>query len=195
MQAQAQVDQLAGALSSALSDKTTDGTAIAGVPAGFALDLAGVQNGNVVHFSYTDTATNKVHNVSIVRVDDPTALPLTNAATINPNDEVIGINFSGGTGSVAAQLNAAFSGKNIQFTNPSGSTLQVLDDGGPDARSSECGTKHGRRYRDADVAPITMMPERSSMMIFAPKSGSTCNCSISVRRATTLPLYSGGMLN
>src|ERR1019366_4365379 len=35
--------------------------------------------------------------------------------------------------------------------------------------------------------PITMMPERSSMTILAARSGSTCNCSISVRKATTLP--------
>src|SRR6266700_1497255 len=41
--------------------------------------------------------------------------------------------------------------------------------------------------------PITMMPERSSMMILAARSGSTCNCSISVRKATTLPLNSGGI--
>ena len=129
VQAQAQVDQLAGALSSALSDKTTDGTPVVGTPSGFSLDLAGVQNGNIVRFSYTDTTTNTVHNVSVVRVDDPTALPLSNTATVDPNDQVIGIDFSGGAASVAAQLNAAFSGVNIQFANPSGSTLQVLDDG------------------------------------------------------------------
>ena len=40
--------------------------------------------------------------------------------------------------------------------------------------------------------PITMMPERSSITILAARSGSTCNCSISVRKATTLPLNSGG---
>src|ERR1700712_5926354 len=38
--------------------------------------------------------------------------------------------------------------------------------------------------------PITMMPERSSITILAARSGSTCNCSISVRKATTLPLNS-----
>src|SRR3984957_11489704 len=41
--------------------------------------------------------------------------------------------------------------------------------------------------------PITMMPERSSITILAARSGSTCNCSISVRKATTLPLNSAGM--
>src|SRR5258706_279042 len=41
--------------------------------------------------------------------------------------------------------------------------------------------------------PITMMPERSSITISAAKSGSTCNSSISVRKATTLPLNSAGI--
>jgi hypothetical protein len=37
-----------------------------------------------------------------------------------------------------------------------------------------------------------MMPLRSSMTILAARSGSTWSCSISVRKATTLPLNSGG---
>lgn len=126
VQAQTQVDQLAASLSSALSDVTTSGSAVTGPPAGFSVDLAGVQNGNTVQFSYTDTTTGKVHNVSVVRVDDPTALPLSNTATVNPNDEVIGVSFAGGAASVASQLNAALNGANIQFTS-SGSTLQILD--------------------------------------------------------------------
>lgn len=132
VQAQAQVDQLAASLSSALSDKTTDGTAItAGAQSGFSLDLAGLQNGNNVKFSYTDTATNTTHNVTIVRVDDPSALPLKNSATTDPNDEVIGIDFSGGLPSIVAQLNTAFGGANIQFSNPTlpTTTLNILDDG------------------------------------------------------------------
>jgi flagellar hook-associated protein 1 FlgK len=129
VQAQSQVDQLAASLSSALSDTTTSGSTVTGPPAGFSLDLAGVQNGNTVNFSYTDTSTGKVHNVSVVRVDDPTALPLSNTATVDPNDEVIGVSFAGGAASVASQLNAALGGANIQFTS-SGTTLQILDGSG-----------------------------------------------------------------
>lgn len=129
VQAQTQVDQLAASLSSALSDLTTSGSAVTGPPAGFSVDLAGVQNGNTVQFSYTDTTTGKVHNVSVVRVDDPTALPLSNTATADPNDEVIGVSFAGGAASVASQLNAALNSANIQFTS-SGSTLQILDGSG-----------------------------------------------------------------
>lgn len=135
VQAQAQVDSLAAAMSSALSDKTTAGTASpaapvpAGAPTGFDLDTTGLQNGNTINITYTDAATNTQHNITIVRVDDPTALPLANSATADPNDKVVGIDFSGGMASVVSQLNAALGGTNVQFSNPAGSTLSVLDDG------------------------------------------------------------------
>lgn len=130
VQAQTQVDQLAAAMASALSDKTTGGTAAAsGAQTGFDLDLSGLQSGNIIHLTYTDTITNTQHNLSIVRVDDPSVLPLKDDATVDPNDKVIGIDFSGGMGSVLTQLNAALGGAGLQFSNPSGSTLRVLDDG------------------------------------------------------------------
>jgi flagellar hook-associated protein 1 FlgK len=129
VQAQAQLDQFAAAMASALSDKTTTGTpATSGSGNGFDLDLSGVQAGNVIHLTYTDTATNTQHQLSIVRVDDPSALPLSDSATIDPNDTVLGIDFSGGMSSVVSQLNAALGSSNLQFSN-SGSTLRVLDDG------------------------------------------------------------------
>src|SRR5262249_41188678 len=60
--------------------------------------------------------------------DDPAALPLKNTATTDPNDEVIGLDFSNGLASVVSQLNTRF-GVKLQFSNPSGTTLRVLDDG------------------------------------------------------------------
>src|SRR5882757_6771861 len=54
VQAQAQVDQLAASMSSALSDKTTAGTAVAGPPAGFSLDLSNTLPGNSISLTYTD---------------------------------------------------------------------------------------------------------------------------------------------
>jgi flagellar hook-associated protein 1 FlgK len=135
VKAQAQVDQFAASMASALSDVTTDGTAAPAsvMPqAGYDLDLAGLQSGNVVHVTYKDNTTGITHNLSIVRVDDPSVLPLSNTATLDPNDEVLGVNFSGGMASVVSQLNAALgSSANLQFSNPSGSTLRVLDDGAP----------------------------------------------------------------
>ena len=43
---------------------------------GFDVDTAGLLNGNRINLTYTDTVTNTQHQVSIVRVDDPAALPL-----------------------------------------------------------------------------------------------------------------------
>ncbi|HXL30333.1 MAG TPA: flagellar hook-associated protein FlgK [Bradyrhizobium sp.] len=131
VQAQTQVDQLAASMASALSDKTTAGTAAPAAlapKAGFDLDTSNVLPGNTINLSYTDAATHTLHNVTIVRVDDPTALPLSNAGG-NPNNPVIGVNFSGGMASVVAQLNTALGGANLQFSNPSGSTLRVVDSG------------------------------------------------------------------
>jgi flagellar hook-associated protein 1 len=131
VQAQTQIDQLAASMSSALSDKTTAGTAAPAVlapKAGFDLDLSNVLPGNTVNLTYTDTATNTKHQLSIVRVDDPAALPLSNAGA-NPNNQEIGINFTGGMASVITQLNSALGGAHLQFSNPAGSTLRALDDG------------------------------------------------------------------
>jgi flagellar hook-associated protein 1 FlgK len=128
VQAQNQLDALASTMAQALSDVTTDGTAVsAGPQNGFYVDTAGLLAGNRINLTYTD-ASSVTHQVSIVRADDPAALPLDDTATANPNDEVVGIDFSGGAASVAAQLNALF-GPGLQFSNPSGTNLQVLDDG------------------------------------------------------------------
>lgn len=131
VKAQAQIDQFAASMASALSDKTTAGTAAsAGAQSGYDLDLSGLQSGNVIHVSYKDNTTGATHNLSIVRVDDPSVLPLSNTATVDPNDEVLGIDFSGGMSSVLSQLNGALGATaGLQFSNPSGSTLRVLDDG------------------------------------------------------------------
>ena len=136
VQAQAQVDQLAASLSSALSDQTIDGskTPASTLPqAGFDLDLSGLQNGNVIHVSYKDNVTGQTHKLSIIRADGMSSLP--NSATADPNDEVIAIDFSGGLpaamSSAVMQLNSALAGKGLQFSNvpPGSSTLRVLDDG------------------------------------------------------------------
>jgi flagellar hook-associated protein 1 FlgK len=135
VQAQAQIDQFAASMASALSDKTTNGVAAPAsvLPAaGYDLDLTGLQSGNVIHVTYKDNTTGATHNLSIVRVDDPSVLPLNNNATLDPNDEVLGVDFSGGMASVVSQLNAALgTSANLQFSNPAGSTLRVLDDGAP----------------------------------------------------------------
>jgi len=126
VQAQNQIDGLAATMAQALSNMTVSGSPVAG---GFDIDTAGLLNGNRINLTYTDTTTNTTHNVSIIRVDDPSVLPLGNGVTADPNDEVFGVDFSGGLASVVSQLNAQFGGT-LQFSNPSGTTLEVLDDGG-----------------------------------------------------------------
>jgi flagellar hook-associated protein 1 FlgK len=127
VQAEGQIDELASQMSKALSDTTTAGTAVTGPPSGLDVDIAAVSQGNSVQFSYTD-AGNVQHKYSIIRVDDPAALPLPNSSTSDPNDTVIGINFSGGAASVAAQLTTALGATGLQFSNPAGSTLRIVND-------------------------------------------------------------------
>ncbi len=127
-QAQAQLDQMAAAMSSALSDQTTAGTAVTlGAQNGFSVDVGNLLPGNQVKISYTDNATGQQKSITVARVDDPKALPL--PASGDPNNQVIGVDFSQGVAAVAAKLNAALGGTGLQFANTSGTTLRVLDDG------------------------------------------------------------------
>ena len=127
VQAQSQLDELAAQMSQALSNTTTAGTtASSGSNTGFDVDIGSLSNGNTIQVSYTD-ASNVQHNITIVRVDNPSALPLPNSATPDPNDTVIGVNFSGGPAAVAAQLNTALGATGLQFSNPAGTTLEVLN--------------------------------------------------------------------
>jgi flagellar hook-associated protein 1 FlgK len=122
VQAQDQLDSLAAAMAQALSDQTIAGTSAAANQ--FDVATAGMLNGNRINLTYTDQVTGDQHRISVIRVDDPTALPLDDSATADPNDEVIGVDFSGGIASVVSQLNAAYGGL-FTFSNPSGSTLRV----------------------------------------------------------------------
>jgi len=126
-QAQTQLDQFAANMSQSLSDVTTQGTAVSsGGQNGFSVDTAGMQPGNAIQLTYTDNA-NVQHTVSIVDVNDPSVLPLPSPSPTNPNAKVIGINFSGGMASVVSQLNTALGSAGLAFSNPAGTTLQVLN--------------------------------------------------------------------
>ena len=131
VQAQNQVDQLAATMSSALSDKTTAGSAVSGPPAGFDVDLAGAQPGNTINLTYADTTTNTQRQITLVNVTDAAALPLQNATNANPMQ--IGVNFSNGMGAIAAALNTALSGTHLTFSAAplpaTATTLRVTDDG------------------------------------------------------------------
>jgi len=129
VQAQNQLDALAAGMAQALSDKTTTGAPVSSPPQnGFSVDVGNLSAGNTVTINYTDTATSTPHTITLVRVDDPSALPLSNTATATANDTVFGIDFSGGMGSVVTQINAALTGTGMTASN-SGTVLQILDDG------------------------------------------------------------------
>ena len=147
VQAQSQIDAIATQMSSALSDTTTAGSAVSvGAQNGFDTDVGSMLAGNTTTVTYTD-ASNVQHTISIMRVDDPSVLPLSNAATTDPNDTVVGIDFSGGMASVVTQLNAALGATGLQFSNP-----VRHDAGGARQRPGH----HHRQFRrdddDGDVA-------------------------------------------
>ena len=127
-QAQTQLDEFANQMSQALSNKTVGGTATtSGGLNGYNVDVGGLLPGNTAQFTYTDSA-NVQHTITVV--DTPAGMSLPQQASAsNPNNTTIGIDFSAGMSSVVAQLNLAF-GSNLQFANPSGTTLQVLNANG-----------------------------------------------------------------
>lgn len=129
VQAQNQMDAIASAMASALSDKTTTGDPVtSGLQSGFQVDMSGLSAGNKITVNYTDSLTNTPRTITLVRVDDPSVLPLSNDATA-ANSKVFGINFSGDINSVMAQINKALGGTGMVASNPSGNVLQVLNDG------------------------------------------------------------------
>lgn len=121
---QDQLDEIASALAQVFSTVETAGTAVSGPPDGFSIDTASMVSGNDFSVSYTINGTTQ--NVRVVRVDDPTKLPMDKVSA--NGERIIGLDFSAGTASVASALNTAL-GPNITFSNPSGSVLQVVDDG------------------------------------------------------------------
>ena len=124
-QAQTQLDELANQMSQALSNQTTAGTAVtSGAQAGFKADVSSLSPGNTVQLTYTD-AQNNPHTVTIVALGAGGTLPAQPANASNP---VVGVNFAAGMASVVSQLNGAL-GTNLQFSNPSGTILQVLNNG------------------------------------------------------------------
>jgi len=130
VRAQAQLDAIAGTMALALSSRTVSGTpATSGAQAGFELDLDALASGNIATLTYTDTATNTRRTVSLVRVDDPAALPLGNDATTDSDDTVIGIDFSGGASAAIADIAAALGG-DFAVSDQGGGVVRVLNAGG-----------------------------------------------------------------
>jgi flagellar hook-associated protein 1 len=130
VEAQTQLDEMAAAMARALSDRTVNGTpVVVGAQAGFDIDLSSLLDGNSVRVTYTDNTSGSQRVLTLMRVDDTGALPLSNSATTDPNDRVVGIDFSAGMASILAQVSAALGASGLQASNPAGNTLRILDDG------------------------------------------------------------------
>lgn len=127
--AQAQLDELAHGLATALSMVDVSGAAVTvGVEEGFDLDVAGLLSGNSISVSFTDTPPGTEQTYTFIRVDDPSVLPLSNGDTAQTGDTVIGIDFSGGLAAAVAAMDAAL-GANITVSSPAADTIRILDDG------------------------------------------------------------------
>jgi flagellar hook-associated protein 1 FlgK len=130
VQAQSQLDAIAAAMASALSDKTTAGSAVtSGLQNGFDIDIGALSAGNKITVNYTDSLTNTARTITLVRVDDPSVLPLSDSATAAGNDRVFGIDFSAGMTTVYGQIANAIGSTGMVASNPVGTTLRVLNDG------------------------------------------------------------------
>lgn len=133
VQAQAQLDEIAAQMSKSLSDREVAGTAAtSGAATGFDVDTTGLQPGNTITLDYQITPGGQTRRFTFVRVDSAASLPLPASARGDVDNQVVGIDFSGGMASVASQIQAAVGG-GFQVT-ASGSTLQIIDDGAAGTR-------------------------------------------------------------
>jgi flagellar hook-associated protein 1 FlgK len=125
VQAQDQLDTIAGALALSMSTQKTAGTQVSAAPAnGYEVDINGLLNGNEFNFEYIENGVPKT--VRVLRVDDASKLPLDYSDSNGAR--VIGLDFSGGTASVAGQLQSRL-GSSLTVTNPAGTTIRIMDDG------------------------------------------------------------------
>jgi flagellar hook-associated protein 1 len=124
-QAQDQLDEFANQMSQALSNQTTSGTVVSsGAQSGYSIDTSSLLPGNTIQLTYTNSVGTQ-QTVTVVSLGAGGTLP---ANSSTPTNQEIGVDFSAGMSSVVAQLNAAL-GTNLQFSNPSGTVLQVLNNG------------------------------------------------------------------
>lgn len=131
VQAQDQLDDIAASLAKAMSTVETEGTAVtSGASLGYEVDISSIRNGNDLVLNYQLNGV--PDSVRFVRVDDTSKLPM----NVRDADgrRVVGIDFSGGTVSVAQQIQAAL-GVSFGVSNPAGNTIRIMDDGAADTIS------------------------------------------------------------
>lgn len=160
-EAQAQLDELAAQLALALSEETVASEAATdGAATGFDIDTGSMLAGNTINLTYTVGGVQQ--NVTIMRVDDPSVLPLANSITANPNDIVIGVDFNQPMADIIADLQAALPA-DVVVSNPSGDTIRFLDDGA--AGNSDINAV------SATVTPAALADGSTGMALFVDNAG------------------------
>ncbi len=130
VQAQAQLDEIAAQMSSALSDREITGTPVtAGAATGFEVDLSDLQSGNTVTLDYKVQPGGETRRFTFVKVASAASLPLPASASGDARNTVVGIDFSG---DVAAQISAAI-GPGFTVAN-TGTGISIVDDGAGNTR-------------------------------------------------------------
>ncbi len=165
-QAQTQLDEFANQMSQALSNQTTSGTAVtSGSQSGFGVGIGGVLAGNTVQLTYTDSG-NVQHTITVVALGSGGSLPL-QASPTNPNGQIIGIDFSGGIGSVvyAAQCRVRHEpailqsiGRRCRSSTPAPPATSSIRS--PQPRPSPRSPAAARNCRCSPTAPRRRSPAR-----------------------------------
>lgn len=128
-QMQARLDEFASQMALSMSTRQ-EGSAALDPPVvgadGLQIDLAGIQPGNTVSLAVEDVGAGVTRNYSLVHVTDPSVLPLSNDATTDPNDIVIGVDLTNAT-AVSAALTA--SGVGVTAAAGAGGLVRFIDDG------------------------------------------------------------------
>ena len=122
VQAQAQLDAFATQLSLAVSNTQVASTPVTN---GLAIDTAGITDGNTVSLDFSD-AGGAPRNVVLVQVSDPTLLPVDQTFTANPNDIVIGVDFSSPSAAsdIQAELDALLPGSGVVVNAGAGAAFE-----------------------------------------------------------------------
>jgi flagellar hook-associated protein 1 FlgK len=129
VKAQAQLDELAARMSFALSSRTVEGTASAGPDDGFAIDLTGIEEGNVFALDYT--VGGETRRISFVATEG--AVTLGDDYTPETGDTVVAIDITQADGDVEAAIQAAlgadfavtYAGGQLEITDATGGTIDV----------------------------------------------------------------------
>lgn len=133
VQAQRQLDELAGGLSRALSDRPASVTAAsAGGFNGFTVDLAGLQAGNAVTIDYT--VGGSARRILLVPTTGATPDPIAAGETNDPGAPIVRFPLSApidGSEATAIQTALTAAGIALSVTSPASGQLRILNSAAP----------------------------------------------------------------